>query len=117
MSSINSTDDETSDLLARENIDAAGGQEENDYLLSNSARSASSSESGGGITWYFAVFLIVNAALGAGLLNFSKAYDNAGGVLISSIIHLVKSTLMFTARHSISCHLLVSFYVCRHSFS
>lgn len=42
-----------------------------------------------GITWYFAVFLIVNAALGAGLLNFAKAFDNAGGILISTIIHLV----------------------------
>lgn len=42
-----------------------------------------------GISWYFAVFLIVNAALGAGLLNFAKAFDNAGGILVSSIIHLV----------------------------
>jgi hypothetical protein len=43
-----------------------------------------------GISWYFAVFLIVNAALGAGLLNFAKAYDSAGGILISSFIQLVK---------------------------
>jgi len=42
-----------------------------------------------GISWYFAVFLIVNAALGAGLLNFSKAFDNAGGILISIIIQTV----------------------------
>lgn len=42
-----------------------------------------------GISWYFAVFLIVNAALGAGLLNFAKAFDNAGGILVSSIVHLV----------------------------
>lgn len=42
-----------------------------------------------GISWYFAVFLIVNAALGAGLLNFSKAFDNAGGILVSTIVHLV----------------------------
>lgn len=39
-----------------------------------------------GISWYFAVFLIVNAALGAGVLNFGKAYDNAGGILISTIM-------------------------------
>jgi hypothetical protein len=31
----------------------------------------------------------VNAALGAGLLNFGKAFDNAGGILVSSIIQLV----------------------------
>lgn len=39
-----------------------------------------------GISWYFAVFLIVNAALGAGILNFGKAYDNAGGIVISTIM-------------------------------
>jgi hypothetical protein len=89
MSSINSTDDETSDLLTRENVNTLEDVEPNEdsYLLSNSARSMSNET--GGITWYFAVFLIVNAALGAGLLNFSKAYDNAGGILLSSIIHLV----------------------------
>jgi hypothetical protein len=42
-----------------------------------------------GISWYFAVFLIVNAALGAGLLNFAKAYNEAGGILSSSIIQIV----------------------------
>ena len=44
----------------------------------------------GGISWYFAVFLISNAALGAGLLNFGKAFDTAGGILVSSIAQLVK---------------------------
>jgi len=43
-----------------------------------------------GISWYFAVFLIVNAALGAGLLNFAKAFNNAGGILAATLIHLVK---------------------------
>lgn len=48
-----------------------------------------------GISWYFAVFLIVNAALGAGLLNFAKAFDNAGGILVSTVIHLVGLTILF----------------------
>ena len=45
----------------------------------------------GGVSWYFAVFLIVNAALGAGLLNFAKAFDNAGGIAISITVQLVIS--------------------------
>jgi hypothetical protein len=46
-------------------------------------------QSGGGISWYFAVFLLSNAAIGAGLLNFTKAYGNAGGILVSSLIQFV----------------------------
>ena len=34
------------------------------------------------------VFLIVNAALGSGLLNFPKSYDNAGGILIALLVQL-----------------------------
>ena len=37
------------------------------------------------------IFLIVNAALGAGLLNFPKAFDLAGGVLTAV---LVQATLL-----------------------
>ncbi|XP_037070828.1 putative sodium-coupled neutral amino acid transporter 7 [Pollicipes pollicipes] len=36
-----------------------------------------------GTSWVGAVFLIVNAALGAGLLNFPQAYDQAGGVAVA----------------------------------
>lgn len=32
------------------------------------------------------IFLIVNAALGAGLLNFPKAFDQAGGVEVALIV-------------------------------
>jgi sodium-coupled neutral amino acid transporter 7/8 len=35
------------------------------------------------------VFLVVNAALGAGLLNFPDAYQQAGGVLIAVLIQAV----------------------------
>ncbi|KAF0298181.1 putative sodium-coupled neutral amino acid transporter 7 [Amphibalanus amphitrite] len=36
-----------------------------------------------GTSWPAAVFLIVNAALGAGLLNFPQAYDQAGGLAVA----------------------------------
>ena len=65
---------------------------ESTRLLPNSNDNSSPSKSNvknNGISWYFAVFLIVNAALGAGVLNFAKAYDSAGGILISSLMQLV----------------------------
>jgi hypothetical protein len=61
-------------------------ENENQHLLDTESNRQQNNQ---GISWYFAVFLIVNAALGAGLLNFGKAFDNAGGILVSSIIHLV----------------------------
>ncbi|CAH1779429.1 unnamed protein product [Owenia fusiformis] len=42
-----------------------------------------------GTSWYASVFIVVNAALGAGLLNFPKAYNDAGGVLIAIIVQIV----------------------------
>ncbi|OWF56382.1 putative sodium-coupled neutral amino acid transporter 7 [Mizuhopecten yessoensis] len=42
-----------------------------------------------GSTWYASVFLVVNAALGAGLLNFPDAYHKAGGVMVAVIIQAV----------------------------
>lgn len=59
---------------------------ENQHLLSSNTVVH---ENQNGISWYFTVFLIVNAALGAGLLNFPKSFDNAGGILVSTIFHLV----------------------------
>ena len=58
-------------------------------ILNNDTTEILHQANSNGISWYFAVFLIVNAALGAGLLNFAKAFDNAGGIFISSIIHCV----------------------------
>ena len=37
----------------------------------------------------YTVFLITNAALGAGLLNFPKSYDDAGGILVAFFVQLV----------------------------
>jgi uncharacterized membrane protein len=50
-----------------------------------------------GISWYFAVFLIVNACLGAGLLNFAKAFNDAGGILISQLLQCVLVVFIFGA--------------------
>ena len=36
----------------------------------------------------YTVFLIVNAALGAGLLNFPKSYDDAGGIIVAFMVQL-----------------------------
>ena len=36
----------------------------------------------------FTVFLIVNAALGAGLLNFPKAFDEAGGITVAIVVQV-----------------------------
>jgi hypothetical protein len=38
-----------------------------------------------------AVFLIINAALGAGLLNFPQAFDQAGGIMTAIIVQAVSS--------------------------
>jgi len=62
---------------------------ENQHLLSSNRVNNNDKNRNIGISWYFAVFLIVNAALGAGLLNFAKAFDNAGGILYSSLIQIV----------------------------
>ena len=37
----------------------------------------------------FAVFLIVNATLGSGLLNFPKTFDDAGGIIAASIVQII----------------------------
>ena len=42
-----------------------------------------------GTSWYVSVFLVVNAALGAGLLNFPAAYDQSGGLAVAIGIQAV----------------------------
>ena len=37
----------------------------------------------------FSVFLIVNATLGSGLLNFPKSFDDAGGIMAASIVQII----------------------------
>ena len=86
-SSINQNiDDEKTSLL----INSNNNNEQKAYSTKTTTiRTNNNSSSNQGISWYFAVFLIVNAALGAGLLNFAKAFNNAGGILAATLIHLV----------------------------
>lgn len=51
---------------------------------------------GGRTTWVMAAFLLINAALGAGLLNYPVAYDRLGGVVYASIIQGFAVILMAT---------------------
>ena len=50
----------------------------------------------GGTSTIATIFLIVNAALGAGLLNFPKAFDQAGGVLVAVLVQVVSWTIYFS---------------------
>lgn len=79
--------DERSSLLNKNYINY--DQDETDTSEAMSPTKQVQTQNNNGVSWYFAVFLIVNAALGAGVLNFAKAYDNAGGIIYSSIVQLV----------------------------
>lgn len=48
--------------------------------------------SSGGVSSFGAVFIVVNAALGAGLLNFPAAFNMAGGVTEGIILQMVRSS-------------------------
>jgi len=89
MSSFDEDPTESTGLLQHNNYE--------DTTLSDVQSPSKSNSKSTGISWYFAVFLIVNAALGAGLLNFGKAYDNAGGILISTLMQVVLVSIIFGA--------------------
>lgn len=44
----------------------------------------------GGVSSLGAVFIVVNAALGAGLLNFPAAFNMAGGVTAGVMLQMVR---------------------------
>lgn len=44
----------------------------------------------GGVSSLGAVFIVVNAALGAGLLNFPAAFNMAGGVTAGVLLQMVR---------------------------
>lgn len=43
-----------------------------------------------GTSWYASVFLVVNAGLGAGLLNFPAEYHQCGGIVVAVSIQAVR---------------------------
>jgi len=48
----------------------------------------------GGISWQVASFLLVNCALGAGILNYPQAYDKVGGILLATIFQLILMVML-----------------------
>ncbi len=50
----------------------------------------------GRTTWLMAAFVLVNTALGAGLLNYPVAYDRLGGIAFASVIQICAVFLMAT---------------------
>ncbi|CAF1278576.1 unnamed protein product [Adineta ricciae] len=71
--------------------------DENLALLNSDNGSHVSIRSGSQMSWIMAAGLIINAAMGAGLLNIAKAYDDAGGILISSVLHGIVVLLVLGA--------------------
>lgn len=57
--------------------------------ITDTTLSSSTVENRKGSSWYAAVFLIINAALGAGLLNFPQAFDRAGGITVALSVQAV----------------------------
>ncbi|KAL1447807.1 hypothetical protein MTO96_028318 [Rhipicephalus appendiculatus] len=57
--------------------------------VQDESSTSSTSNDTKGSSWISAVFLIINAALGAGLLNFPHAFDQAGGVAVALSVQAV----------------------------
>ncbi|KFM80688.1 putative sodium-coupled neutral amino acid transporter 7, partial [Stegodyphus mimosarum] len=49
-----------------------------------------------GTSWLMTAFLLVNTALGIGILNFPAAYNQAGGIYFATGIQLIMVTLMIS---------------------
>ena len=46
---------------------------------------------------FSAIFIVVNAAMGAGLLNMPRAFSNAGGIVYGMLIQLVGLLMVYFA--------------------
>lgn len=56
----------------------------------DSVQHLASDRRSGGVSSLGAVFIVVNAALGAGLLNFPAAFSMAGGVTAGVMLQMVR---------------------------
>lgn len=79
-------------------VEYATIQEEGTPLLENGTRKGDGPITDGsiiteavksGTSWPVASFLLVNAALGAGVLNYPYAYDKAGGVYFAAFLQII----------------------------
>lgn len=93
--------------------------------VQDSSSTSSSSNSSKGSSWVSAVFLIINAALGAGLLNFPHAFDQAGGIAVALSVQAVLLLFVVGAllvlaycarRHDCATYQEVVLRVCGHRF-
>ncbi|CAL4073005.1 unnamed protein product [Meganyctiphanes norvegica] len=75
------------DILVSNEHPISGSYSYNDLI--GSCQITSSLGEDVGISWYKAMFLIVNAALGAGLLNFPKSFEESGGLVSGNVVHIV----------------------------
>lgn len=50
----------------------------------------------GGTSWPVASFLLINAALGAGVLNYPFAYDKAGGVYFAAFLQIIMMVILIS---------------------
>ncbi|XP_065312404.1 sodium-coupled neutral amino acid transporter 7-like isoform X1 [Dermacentor albipictus] len=62
---------------------------QDDSSTSSMSNGAKGKRESHGSSWVSAVFLIINAALGAGLLNFPHAFDQAGGIAVALSVQAV----------------------------
>ncbi|XP_027194001.2 sodium-coupled neutral amino acid transporter 7-like [Dermatophagoides pteronyssinus] len=77
-------------------IDSNQPELQNHYHHSSQNNNNGNGGGGGKITWIMGAFLLINAALGAGLLNYPVAYDRLGGLVYATIIQLFAAILMMT---------------------
>ncbi|KAI7697846.1 Putative sodium-coupled neutral amino acid transporter 7 [Sarcoptes scabiei] len=82
---------EKSPLIDRDDFDEENSISYADINCNETHRKSSNSSS-----WPVGVFLLVNTALGAGILNYPAAYDRLGGIFISSILQLLMVFLLTT---------------------
>lgn len=67
----------------------------------DSARHPEAEERRRGVSPLGAVFIVVNAALGAGLLNFPAAFSMAGGVTAGVMLQMVRRYSLCIKQHEL----------------
>ena len=90
---------ETSEKTVHNNTvhGAAGDEQLEDGSLRRVNNEPINNSHPSGTNVMYTVFLIVNAALGAGLLNFPKSIDEAGGILVATAVQLVLLAFIMVA--------------------
>ena len=91
-SSIRYNNDVTPPLDSSNNSSEGQYEESAENIIDDHDKSGllpTKAKSQGGSSTLGSIFLIVNAALGAGLLNMPKAFDQAGGVMTAVLVQAV----------------------------